>query len=91
MLLVKAKFSLFSYFRFPCLGNKLLKLKLKHHHNIQIMTIMTFCKMPGSVGTSPSSWRYLVMMDLKQDGGSFKFQLWKISSRMFQLYKISDC
>ena len=29
MLLVKANFSLFSYFRFPCLGNKLLKLKLK--------------------------------------------------------------
>ena len=50
------------------------------HHIIQIMTIMTFCKMPGSVGTSPSSWRYLVgvpliMMDLKQDGGAFIFQL----------------
>ena len=28
MLLVKANFSLFSYFRFPCLGNQLLKLKL---------------------------------------------------------------
>ena len=32
MLLVKANFSLFSYFRFPCLGNKLLKLKLKRNH-----------------------------------------------------------
>ena len=29
MLLVKA-FSLFSYFRFPCLVNKLLKLKTEH-------------------------------------------------------------
>ena len=29
MLLVKANFSLFSYFRFLCLENKLLKLKLK--------------------------------------------------------------
>ena len=29
MLLLKANFSLFSYFRFPCLGNKLLKLNLK--------------------------------------------------------------
>ena len=29
MLIVKVNSSLFSYFRFPCLGNKLLKLKLK--------------------------------------------------------------